>query len=51
VVSINKKLKKTKFPNTYLVEKVVKQKYGYVLVRWLGFSKSENSWIHKNEIL
>jgi len=44
-------IKKTKFPNTYLVEKIVKQKDDYVLVRWLGFSKSEDSWIHKNEIL
>jgi len=44
-------IKKTKFHNTYLVEMILKQKDDYVLVRWLGFSKSEDSWTHKNEIL
>jgi len=38
-------IKKAKFPNTYtsIVEKIVKQEDDYVLVRWLGFSKSEDS--------
>lgn len=44
-------IKKTLFPHTYLVEKILRRKGDRVLVRWLGFSKSEDSWVHKNEIL
>lgn len=41
----------TKFPNTYLVEKILKTKGDKVYVKWLGFSSQHNSWINKNEIL
>lgn len=44
-------LQKTKYVDTYLVEKIVKRKGDRVLVKWLGFDNSENSWIHKNELL
>ena len=37
--------------NVYLVEKVLKQKGDKVLVRWLGFNKSEDSWINKKDLL
>lgn len=42
---------RTRFPNTYLVEKVLKTKGARAYVKWLGFSNQHNSWINKNEIL
>ncbi|CAK1590059.1 unnamed protein product [Parnassius mnemosyne] len=44
-------LQKTKNPNIYLVEKVLRRKGNKVLVKWLGLSSSENSWIDKSNIL
>lgn len=44
-------IRHTRFPNTYLVEKVLKTKRQMALVKWLGFSTEHNSWINKNEIL
>jgi hypothetical protein len=44
-------IKKTHFPHTYLVEKILKRKGDRVFVRWLGFPTSQDSWVHKNEIL
>ena len=41
----------TRYPNTYLVEKVLRTKNGQAYVKWLGFSSDHNSWINKNEIL
>lgn len=39
-------LQKTKYPDTYLVERVLRRKPGgKVLVRWLGLDKSHDSWI------
>lgn len=43
-------LQKTKNPNLYLVEKVLKSKKDRVLVKWLGLPSSENSWIDKSNI-
>lgn len=42
---------RTQYPNTYLVEKILKVKGEKVYVKWLGFPKEHNSWINKNEIL
>ncbi|CAK1578742.1 unnamed protein product [Parnassius mnemosyne] len=44
-------LQKTKNPNIYLVEKVLRRKGNKVLVKWLGLSSSENSWIDKSNKL
>lgn len=44
-------LQKTKYVNTYLVEKVLKRKGEKVLVKWLGFDNSSNSWINKKDLL
>lgn len=44
-------LQKTKCPNTYLIEKVIKKKGNRLYVKWLGLSDSENSWINKTAIL
>lgn len=44
-------LQKTKHPDTYLVEKVIRKKGNQLLVKWLGFDKTHNSWISKNDIV
>lgn len=37
--------------DVYLVEKVLKRNKDKVLVRWLGFDKTEDSWVSKNDII
>lgn len=44
-------LQKTKHPNIYLVEKVLKRTKDKVFVKWLGLPPSENSWIDKSNAL
>lgn len=44
-------LQKVKYPDVYLVEKVLKRKADKVYVKWLGMDKSHNSWIPKSELL
>lgn len=44
-------LQKVKFPDVYLVEKVLRRKKDMVYVKWLGLDKSHNSWIHKSNVL
>lgn len=44
-------LQKTQYKDTYLIEKVIRRKGNQVLVRWLGFDKSHDSWLHKEELL
>lgn len=44
-------LQKTKNPDVYLVEKVLKKKGGKVFVKWLGLPPEENSWISSTNIL
>lgn len=44
-------LKKAKFTDVYLVEKVLRRKGDKVLVRWLGFDGSHDSWINKSELV
>lgn len=44
-------LVKVKHNDIYLVEKVIKKKGDNVLVKWLGFPSSKNSWTHKNNII
>lgn len=46
-----KELQKTKHPDTYLVEKVIRKKGNQLLVKWLGFDNKHNSWISKNDIV
>lgn len=43
-------LSKTKFKNIYLIEKVLKKKGDKLLVRWLGFDKTHDSWISKKDL-
>lgn len=37
-------LQKTKYPETYLVEKIVRRKGNEVLVKWFGFDNKHNTW-------
>ena len=43
-------LLKVKYPDVYLVEKVIKKRSNQVYVKWLGFDSSHNSWINKKDI-
>lgn len=38
-------LMKTKHPDTFLIEKIIRRKGGKQLVKWLGFNSKHNSWI------
>lgn len=42
---------KTKHPDVYLVEKIIKKRGNRCYVKWLGFDSSENSWVNKEDIL
>lgn len=44
-------MQKTNFPDTYLVEKVIRKKGAKVLIKWLGMASEHNSWIDKKELL
>lgn len=44
-------LQKTKFPDLYLIEKVIKRKGNRLFVKWLGLSDNENSWINKSALV
>lgn len=47
----DEELSKTKFSDTFLVEKILQTRGKKAFVKWLGFSSEHNSWINKNEIL
>ena len=40
-------LTKVKYPDNYLVEKVLRKKGNKMYVKWLGFDNHHNSWIDK----
>lgn len=44
-------LQQVKYPNIFLVEKVLKRKGDKVFVKWLGFDNKHNSWINKSNIV
>lgn len=44
-------LRTTKCGDTYLIEKVVRSSKDKVLVRWLGFDKTYDSWINKSDLV
>lgn len=43
-------LLKVKYPDMYLIEKIVKKRGNQLYVKWLGFDSTWNSWIDKTEI-
>lgn len=44
-------LQKVKYPDSYLVEKILRRNKNRVYVKWLGFDDSHNSWIDENNLL
>ncbi|XP_055387942.1 uncharacterized protein LOC129616347 [Condylostylus longicornis] len=40
-----------KYPDAYLVEKIIKKQGNKVFVKWLGFSDDHNTWINKDSII
>lgn len=44
-------LQKVKDENAFLVEKIIRRKKNQVLVKWLGFDETHNSWINKKSLL
>ena len=40
----------THYPDTYLIEKVLKRKNGLLYVKWLGFPPRFNSWVKVMDI-
>jgi hypothetical protein len=43
-------IRKTKLPDDYLVEKVIRTRGRRAFVRWLGFTDEHNSWINKDDL-
>lgn len=44
-------ISKSNTGDVYLVESILKKKHDKVLVRWLGFNKTQDSWISKKDLL
>lgn len=44
-------LQKVKYPDTYLVEKIIRKKDGQLYVKWLGMDTTHNSWITEKDML
>ncbi|XP_023312196.1 uncharacterized protein LOC111692419 [Anoplophora glabripennis] len=44
-------LQKTKYPEVYLLEKVLKRKGNRLFCKWLGLPNTQNSWINKADIV
>lgn len=44
-------LQKTKYPDVYLVEKVLRRNKNKAYVKWLGFDSSHNQWMDSKNIL
>ena len=47
----SEEMKRTRFPNYFLIEKVLRKKGPLRYVRWLGLSKYFDSWIHERDIV
>lgn len=44
-------LQKVKYPDVFLVEKVIRRKGDKMFVKWLGFDDKHNTWIDKNAVV
>lgn len=44
-------LNKTRYPNTFLVEKILRRNNSGYFVKFLGLNREHNRWIDKNDIL
>lgn len=47
----SEQLEKVKYPDVYLVEKVLRKSGDKIFVKWLGFDNKHNSWINKNDVV
>lgn len=47
----SEELLKVKYPDIYLVEKIIRRKDNKVFVKWLGLDNRHNSWINKSNVL
>lgn len=43
-------LLKTKYPDIYLIEKVLRKRGDHYYVKWLGFDETHNSFVHKDDM-
>lgn len=43
-------LQLTKYPDTYLIEKVIRKRGDMVYVKWLGFDSRHNSWVSADRL-
>lgn len=43
-------MQRVKYPDAHLVEKILRTKGAKVLVKWLGFDSTHNSWIPKKDV-
>ena len=43
-------LLRAKYPDVYLVEKILQKRGNQVKVKWLGFDDSHNSWINQSDM-
>lgn len=39
-----------KYPDTYLVEKILRRRNGRMFVKWLGFGEEFNQWVDERDI-
>lgn len=44
-------LQKAKYPDVYLIEKIVRKVGDRLYIKWLGMNEYHNSWINKNDVL
>jgi excinuclease UvrABC nuclease subunit len=44
-------LQKAKYPDVYLMEKIIRRKGNKLFVKWLGLDNTHNSWINKNDVI
>lgn len=44
-------LRRAENPDLYLVEKIIERRGKQLLVKWLGFDSTHNSWINENDLI
>lgn len=44
-------LQLVKYPDEYLIEKILRRRDGEVYVKWLGFDESYNSWVPESDLI
>lgn len=44
-------LQHVKYPDEYLIEKVLRRQNGRMYVKWLGFDDEHNSWIPESDLV